>query len=106
MSTAAERLARHIWAEAAGRPVRAMEGVAAVALRRPPAGVGGDAPAEGDATLAACRRIAARALAGLLPDPTGGADRFHPAETLPRWALGQVPSAECGGLVFYRTGAG
>jgi spore germination cell wall hydrolase CwlJ-like protein len=105
MSAASEQLALHIWAEAAGRPVRAMEGVAAVALRSPPVAPGAAAPGD-DAALAACRRIAARALAGLLPDPTRGATRYHAAEVLPRWALGQVPSAELGGLVFYRIGAG
>ncbi len=52
--------------------------------------------------LAPCRRVAARALAGALPDPTGGATHYHDAGALPRWALGQVPAAEIGGLVFYR----
>jgi spore germination cell wall hydrolase CwlJ-like protein len=56
----------------------------------------------GDADLGASRRIAARALAGALPDATGGATHYHDGETLPRWALGQTPSAEFGGLVFYR----
>jgi spore germination cell wall hydrolase CwlJ-like protein len=55
-----------------------------------------------DADLGACRRIAARALAGALPDPTGGATHYHAAEALPRWALGRTPTAELGGLVFYR----
>ncbi|TCZ55547.1 cell wall hydrolase [Roseicella aquatilis] len=55
-----------------------------------------------DSHLAICRRVAARALAGALPDPTGGATHWHEAETLPGWALGQVPLAEIGGLVFYR----
>jgi spore germination cell wall hydrolase CwlJ-like protein len=52
--------------------------------------------------LGACRRVAARALAGALPDPTGRATHYHAVETLPRWALGRVPEAEIGGLVFYR----
>lgn len=56
----------------------------------------------GDANLGACRRVAARALAGVLPDPTGGATHYHASEALPRWALGQMPTAELGGLVFYR----
>ncbi len=56
----------------------------------------------GDAALAACRRIAARAAAGTLVDPTGGATHLHPAEELPAWALGQEAAAEIGGLVFYR----
>jgi spore germination cell wall hydrolase CwlJ-like protein len=46
--------------------------------------------------------VAARALAGVLPDPTGGATHYHANEALPRWALGQMPLAELGGLVFYR----
>ncbi len=56
----------------------------------------------GTASLGPCRRIAARALAGALPDPTGGATHYHDGAVLPRWALGQVPTAELGGLVFYR----
>lgn len=54
------------------------------------------------ADLGPCHRVAARALAGALPDPTGGATHYHAAENLPRWALGRVPVAEIGGLVFYR----
>ena len=52
--------------------------------------------------FAACRRIAARALAGALPDPTRGATHYHAEDALPRWALGLVPTAALGGLVFYR----
>jgi spore germination cell wall hydrolase CwlJ-like protein len=52
--------------------------------------------------LGACRRVAARAVAGALPDPTGGATHYHSDDVLPRWALGRVPTAELGGLVFYR----
>ena len=59
-------------------------------------------PPPEDATLAACRRIAARAAAGTLADPTGGATHQHPAEHLPGWALGQEATVEIGGLVFYR----
>lgn len=54
------------------------------------------------AELGACRRVAARAIAGALPDPTGGATHYHAHDTLPRWALGRVPAVEIGGLVFYR----
>jgi spore germination cell wall hydrolase CwlJ-like protein len=49
-----------------------------------------------------CRRIAARALGGALPDPTEGATHWHDGASLPGWAIGQVPTAEIGGLVFYR----
>lgn len=54
------------------------------------------------AELGPCRRIAARALAGALPDPTWGATHYHAEQALPRWALGVTPTAELGGLVFYR----
>lgn len=62
---------------------------------------GRDVPA-GDPALAICRRIAARAAADSLPDATEGATHWHDAGELPGWALGQVPLAEIGGLVFYR----
>jgi N-acetylmuramoyl-L-alanine amidase len=135
----ADVLALTLWGEAAGRPVRAIEGVAAVAVNRlrlakgeaaagPVRGIAAlcrapfgfpcwnprhprhagmlEGAAERDGAFAACRRIAARAAAGLLPDPTGGATHYHAAETLPRWAVGRVPSAELGGLVFYRLAGG
>jgi spore germination cell wall hydrolase CwlJ-like protein len=145
---AAETLALTLWAEAAGRPVRAIEALAALVANRARAaatdetarlrfapGIPADAAAawplllgrvcrapflfacwnprhprhaalgeapEGDPALAVCRRIARRAAAGLLPDPTGGATHWHDARALPGWALGRVPAAEVGGLVFYR----
>lgn len=55
-----------------------------------------------DPLLEACRRIACRAAGGGLPDPTAGATHWHDAATLPSWALGRVPTAEIGGLVFYQ----
>ncbi|MCQ4159777.1 cell wall hydrolase [Roseomonas sp. GC11] len=60
----------------------------------------------GDAAMAICRRIAARAAAGALPDPTGGATHAHGVEELPPWAVGQVPLAEIGSMLFYRPGPG
>ena len=48
-----------------------------------------------------CRRIAARALAGALPDATGGAVLWHDETRQPDWALARMPSAELGGLCFY-----
>lgn len=59
-------------------------------------------PPEGDPALAVCRRIAARALAGALPDASRGALLWHDALRLPAWALGRVPCAEVGGLAFHR----
>ena len=127
---AAEILALTLWGEAAGRPVRTIEALAALVMNRARAGVPHwgqsvagvcrapfqfpcwnrnhprhaalrDVP-PGDAALAICRRIAARALAGALPDPTGGATHFHDAAVLPGWALGRPAAAEIGGLCFYR----
>lgn len=133
--SAAEVLALTLWGEAAGRPVRAIEGIAAVVANRARLAALPDGPShwgrgiigvcrapfqfacwnrnhpryaalrdvtEGDPALAICRRIAARAVAGALPDPTGGATHYHPADALPRWAIGRVPEAELGGVVFYR----
>ena len=127
---AAETLALTLWGEAAGRPVRAIEALAALVMNRARAGVphwGGGvagvcrAPFQfpcwnrnhprharlrdippGDGALAICRRIAARAVAGTLPDPTGGATHFHDAAALPGWALGRMAVAEIGGFCFYR----
>ncbi len=132
---AAETLALTLWGEAADRPVRAIEALAALVMNRArlaaepggPAhwgrGVAGvcrapfqfpcwnrhhprharlrEVPA-GDGALAICRRVAARAVSGALPDPTGGATHFHDAGTLPGWALGRPAVAEIGGLCFYR----
>ena len=60
------------------------------------------APPPGDPALAVCRRVAARALAGALADPTRGATHWHPAESLPAWAVAREAAAEIAGLVFYR----
>ena len=55
-----------------------------------------------DPLLEVCRRIAQRAAAGALPDPTLGATHWHDAAEMPGWAIGHIPTAEIGGLVFYR----
>ncbi|MDB5413758.1 MAG: hypothetical protein JWR10_2093 [Rubritepida sp.] len=59
-------------------------------------------PIEGDPALAVCRRVAGRALSGALPDMTGNAVHWHDETRQPGWALGRMPSAEAGGLSFYR----
>jgi len=55
-----------------------------------------------EAAMAVCRRIAARAVAGALPDSTGGATHYHGDDAQPGWAVAQLPVAEIGGLLFYR----
>lgn len=146
--TGQDLLAETLWAEAAARPVRALEALAALVVNRARAATGSDAarlrfapgapplPAtawplllgavcrapflfgcwhrrdprrprlgsapKGCEAMAACRRVAARAAAGALPDATGGATHWHDATTLPGWAVGRVACAEVAGLVFYR----
>ena len=51
---------------------------------------------------ASCLRIARRAMAGAIHDPTGGATRFHLIDAAPDWARGMLPCATLGGFVFYR----
>jgi len=62
--------------------------------------VAADSPA-----LAMCRRVAARAMAGALPNPAPGATHWHALSALPGWAVGRVPVAEAGGLALYRLAA-
>jgi spore germination cell wall hydrolase CwlJ-like protein len=129
-------LALTLWGEAGDRPVRGIEGVAAVVMNRLRLAARPGGPRHLGATVvevcrapfqfacwhprhprraalqemamlrdpgfATCRRVAARATAGVLPDPTQGATHYHALDTLPRWAIGQVPTAELGGLAFYR----
>ena len=76
------------------------------ALRDRSAPSGGTLPeARPDLLFEVCRRIAGRAAAGALPDPTAGATHWHDAVEMPGWAIGHIPTAEVGGLVFYRLSA-
>jgi len=49
-----------------------------------------------------CIRIARRAAAGALDDPTGGATHYHTAEANPPWARGRAPVAVVGRHLFYK----
>lgn len=57
---------------------------------------------ESDPQFAICQRIAARALNGVLPDHTFGADHYHTVSILPSWAEGRVSTATIGHHVFYQ----
>jgi len=59
------------------------------------------ATAPGGQVLKLCRRVARRALAGTLVDPTRGATRYHDRDSAPVWARGRAPAAEIGGVLFY-----
>ncbi len=48
-----------------------------------------------------CLRIARRALAGTLKDPTGGATHYHAKSMTPPWARDREPSAVIGNHRFY-----
>ena len=132
---AVDVLARTLWGEARGEPVRGIEAVAAVVVNRVRAARAPGGPrwwgvdivsvcsapfqfscwnkndpnraklqavTEADPVFAICRRIAARAVSGALPDPTGGATHYHARDILPRWAEGKPACAEIGRHLFYR----
>lgn len=130
---AVDILARTLYGEARGEPVRGKEAVAAVVINRvrrarerggywwggTVAGVclkafqfscWNDkdpnrakilAVATEDRNFAACLRIARRAVAGTLADPTDGATHYHVGGRTPLWAVGREPSAVIGGHSFY-----
>jgi N-acetylmuramoyl-L-alanine amidase len=125
-----EFLARALLAETDGRSLRGMEALAAIVVNRlraarSPGGptwwgtelgrvvahddafpAGPRAPRDDETeALAACRRIAARAAVGALPDPTRGATRWHHVGSVPSWADGHAPTLVVGSWVFYRVGA-
>ncbi|MCR6633141.1 MAG: cell wall hydrolase [Magnetospirillum sp.] len=124
----ADILARTLWGEARGESVRGIEAVAAVVLNRAARGGwwGGSVEAvcqkprqfscwnvddpnraklervdETDRVFRICLRVARRALAGAVADPTAGATHYHTRACLPAWARGRVPSAEIGNHLFY-----
>lgn len=51
--------------------------------------------------FASCLRIARRAVAGALEDPTNGATHYHAKGSFPPWARGRKTSAEIGNHLFY-----
>ena len=123
-------LARTIWGEARGEGIRGMEAVASVIMnrvfhrRRWPNTVQGVAKqraqfsawnkndpnrprmlavTDDDLQFRQAIEIAQRAVAGILPDQTNGADHFHATSiATPRWARGSKPVARIGRHIFYR----
>lgn len=121
-------LARTLYGEARGENVRGMEAVAAVVMNRVARGGWWGRTVEtvclkpwqfscwnandpnrqrvlevtdADPAFRSCLRIARRAVAGALEDPTKGATHYHAIGMLPRWAEGHQPSARIGNHVFY-----
>jgi N-acetylmuramoyl-L-alanine amidase len=110
-------LARMIWDVARCGSVREREAIAAVIVnrrRRDSASLSGLSAEElpddprrlrpdlGDMDFDCCRRIARRAIAGVMTDPTNGAIRYHFVDACPPWSLGHMPSAWVGDRLFYR----
>ncbi|CAA7617668.1 cell wall hydrolase [Magnetospirillum sp. UT-4] len=128
-------LARTLWGEARGEPLRGIEAVAAVVMNRvaraKAAGGrywwGGDVatvcrrpwqfscwnendPNSGkcaaitteNRAFRLCVRVARRAVAGVLEDPTGGATHYHVRGLSPPWARGRSPTADIGNHLFYK----
>lgn len=55
-----------------------------------------------DAQFAICQRIALRAVKGILPDHTNGADHYHADYMTPKWAKAERITATIGRHIFYR----
>lgn len=56
---------------------------------------------EDNPVFATCKRIALRAIAGLLNDTTGGATHYHTHNVRPKWSVGKIPCAEIDNHIFY-----
>lgn len=124
----ADILARTLYGEARGESVRGKEAVACVIMNRTRrASWWGKTVAEvcrhpwqfscwneadpnrakimrvddSDRVFRICVRIARRAIAGVLDDPTKGATHYHTRTILPNWARALSPSAEIGNHLFY-----
>lgn len=130
---AVDLLARTIYGEARGEPVRGKEAVAAAIMNRVRHAEnkggywwGGTVPEvclqpwqfscwnasdpnrqkilsvdPKDPNFQTCLRIARRAIAGAMTDPTGGATHYHAAGVEPLWSVGREPSAVIGNHKFY-----
>lgn len=48
-----------------------------------------------------CRRIALRAIGGVLQDKTCGATHYHLRSLRPKWSIGKIPCTEIGNHIFY-----
>ncbi len=126
-------LARTIYGEARGEPVRGKEAVAAIVLNRvrrarrlrgywwgddvesvctkpwqfscwnenDPNRAKIEAVENSNSTFKTCLRVARRALAGTLKDPTKGATHYHTLNVSPPWAKGRAAAVIIGRHRFY-----
>ena len=56
---------------------------------------------EKDEIFCICKRIASRAINGMLEDATNGATHYHTKKITPAWSIGKIPCASIGSHVFY-----
>ena len=56
---------------------------------------------DSDIGFCICKRIALRAVSGLLEDKTSGATHYHTRNLRPKWSVGKIPCAEIGSHIFY-----
>jgi len=54
-----------------------------------------------DKSFKLARRIALRAIAGLLKDKTRGSTHYHTKNIRPKWSIGKIPAAQIGSHFFY-----
>lgn len=132
--SAVDILARTLWGEARGEPVRGIEAVAAIIVNRvkrtqerggrywwggtieqvcqkpwqfscwndnDPNRAKLEAVNEKDRSFRICLRVARRAAAGVLDDPTRGSTHYHTKTVFPPWAKTRLPAAEIGNHLFY-----
>lgn len=57
---------------------------------------------DGDPYYMTARRLARRAVYGMLEDPTGGATHYHSVGITAIWAHGEKPCAVIGDHIFYK----
>lgn len=54
-----------------------------------------------DLQFRTAQEIGVKAVAGILPDITGGARNYHALSVKPKWSIGKVASAQHGAHLFY-----
>ena len=56
---------------------------------------------EGDSAYKLAKRVAMRAVSGLIDDATNGSTHYHNKNMRPSWSFGKIPAAVIGSHFFY-----